>query len=330
MMNFSGSTIQFMLETMRQATSLVRQVQTELASRALIKDDRSPVTIADYAAQALVSFRLSQAFPADSLVAEEDTAALREPGNAEILSQVALMVGRFVPQATQDAICAWIEHNRADSGQRFWTLDPIDGTKGFLRGEQYAVALALVEEGEVTLGALGCPNLTRAYLPEPGGAGSIVIARRGQGAWHLPANGTGEAEQLLVSQQDTPAQARVLRSVESGHTNTSQVDHFGEAMGIQAAALSMDSQAKYAVLAAGQGEIYLRLISPDKPHYKEKIWDQAAGALILAEAGGTISDLDGKPLDFTTGRSLVHNRGILASNGLLHEAALNALRAVGA
>jgi 3'(2'), 5'-bisphosphate nucleotidase len=107
-----------------------------------------------------------------------------------------------------------------------------------------------------------------------------------------------------------------------------QIDQFAQALGVQAAPLSMDSQAKYAVLAAGQGDLYLRLLSPDKPDYREKIWDQAAGSLIIEEAGGQVTDLFGSPLDFTAGRSLANNRGILASNRALHPAALTALNQV--
>jgi 3'(2'), 5'-bisphosphate nucleotidase len=90
----------------------------------------------------------------------------------------------------------------------------------------------------------------------------------------------------------------------------------------------MDSQAKYAVLASGGGEVILRLLSPKRPDYREKIWDQAAGALILEEAGGRITDLDGKPLDFAQGRKLINNRGVLASNGYLHETLLQTLAAL--
>jgi 3'(2'), 5'-bisphosphate nucleotidase len=90
----------------------------------------------------------------------------------------------------------------------------------------------------------------------------------------------------------------------------------------------MDSQAKYAVLAAGQGEIYLRMLTPSRPDYKEKIWDQAAGSIVIEEAGGRVTDLHGKPLDFTLGRTLAQNRGICATNGLLHEAALKTLEAI--
>jgi 3'(2'), 5'-bisphosphate nucleotidase len=131
---------------------------------------------------------------------------------------------------------------------------------------------------------------------------------------------------LAVSSCSDPHQARILRSFESGHTNVDQIGDFARLLGVEAAPIKMDSQAKYAVLAAGQGELYLRLLSPDQPDYREKIWDQAAGSLILEEAGGQFSDLHGKPLDFTAGRSLLHNRGILATNRHLHAGAVEALR----
>ena len=58
---------------------------------------------------------------------------------------------------------------------RYWTLDPIDGTKGFLRGDQYAVALGLIDDGEVILGVLGCPNLPNS----DGSRGAIFSAVEG-------------------------------------------------------------------------------------------------------------------------------------------------------
>ena len=92
----------------------------------------------------------------------------------------------------------------------------------------------------------------------------------------------------------------------------------------------MDSQAKYAVLAAGAGDILVRLISPARPDYRERIWDQAAGMIVVTEAGGRVTDLDGKSLDFSHGRTLAKNRGVLATNGHLHETVLAGLRAIGA
>jgi 3'(2'), 5'-bisphosphate nucleotidase len=120
----------------------------------------------------------------------------------------------------------------------------------------------------------------------------------------------------------------MLRSFEAGHTNTGQIGDLIEMLGIQAEPVRMDSQAKYCVLAAGGGEILLRLLSPKKPDYREKIWDQAAGLIIVEEAGGKVTDSYGQPLDFSVGRTLDRNRGVLASNGLLHAATLDALDSI--
>jgi 3'(2'), 5'-bisphosphate nucleotidase len=326
MLDLNVPEMRFALEAVRQVALLVKQVQAELVSAALTKNDRSPVTVADFAAQALVGRLLVQAFPGDLLVAEEDASALRLPERAETRLQVAQFVGRFEASATPERVCDWIDHQRADSAARFWTLDPIDGTKGFLRGEQYAVALALVENGQAQIGVLGCPNLSDSQYPEMGGPGSLAAAQRGHGAWTSPLAGDGGFRRLAVSARSEPAQARLLRSVEAAHTNVDQVDELTRLLGSQGGAVRMDSQAKYAVLAAGGAELMVRLLSPEKPNYREKIWDQAAGSLVLEEAGGRVTDLDGRPFDFTTGRSLTQNRGVLASNSALHAAALDALR----
>lgn len=327
MINFNTDEIQFALETTRQAVQLVQMIQKELVGEVLAKDDRSPVTVADFAAQAWVGYRLSQSYPQDRLVAEEDSARLKS--DPAMLEQVTRFIQRQHPDATSELVATWIDHNRVDGGERFWTLDPIDGTKGFLRGDQYAVALALVIEGQVTLGVLGCPHLNPNAKPAHN-TGAMFYAGRGYGAWAVDLHKNQTAQRLHTSSLTDPAEARILRSFESGHTNTGQIDQFASDLNTQAEPVLMDSQAKYAVLAVGGAEILLRLLSASQPNYREKIWDQAAGSIVLEEAGGRISDLDGKPLDFTTGRSLLNNRGILASNGLLHPAALEAIRKIGA
>ena len=85
----------------------------------------------------------------------------------------------------------------------------------------------------------------------------------------------------------------------------------------------MDGQTKQVLLAAGAAELVMRI--PTDPDYREAIWDQAAGSLLVEEAGGRVTDLEGLPLDFTTGRRLLRNRGLVASNGLLHDAVLGVL-----
>ena len=328
MIDHNNQEIKFAIAAVRRASRLVAEIQDELVSPALTKDDRSPVTVADFASQALVARLLQDAFPDDPLVGEEDAAALRTDGSN--LERVTGFVQRYVKGADSASVCAWIDRGAAEPARRFWTLDPIDGTKGFLRGDQYAVALALVVDGSVQLGVLGCPRLSEACRPDYTGPGTLVVAVRGEGTWMSPLTGDAPFQRLFASRQDDPAGARLLRSFEAGHTNVSQLDEFAERLGVRAEPVRMDSQAKYAVLASGHGELMVRLLSPSKPDYREKIWDQAAGSLVIQEAGGSVTDLDGVALDFTAGRTLAGNRGVLASNTRLHAAALKALNAVGA
>lgn len=330
MFTLNSPETKFAMQAVQQASLLVKQVQAEMAAQTLTKGDRSPVTVADFASQALVGYLLAQTFPNDPLVAEENAAELRDPAKQAVLDKVTGFVKRLLPQATPPTVCNWIDRGGAETGQRFWTLDPIDGTKGFLRGEQYAVALALVVDGKVQLGVLGCPNLTGGSQLDLGGPGSLVVAVRGQGTWTTSLVKPGTLVRLNASRLEDPRQMRILRSVEAGHTNVGQVDQLAENLNVQADPVLMDSQAKYAVLAAGAGDLMVRLLSPDKPDYREKIWDQAAGSIIIEEAGGRVSDLDGKPFDFTTGRSLRNNRGVVASNGAYHAMALQTLRELGA
>lgn len=308
----------FALLAVSAGAEIARTVQLQRAGERALKADRSPVTLADYAVQALVARLLLQRFPHDPLVAEE------EPGEAGDLEALASFLKPVLPEVTPPQIPQWIARGAGPPNGRFWTLDPVDGTKGFLRGEQYAVALALVEDGQVVLGALGCPNLNQQAEVDLGGAGARALAVRGAGAWIEPLRG-GPARRLQVSNLAEPSEARLLRSAAAEHTNLPQLDEIRQRLGVQPEPVLMDSQAKYLVLAAGRAELIYRLLSRDRPNYREHIWDQAAGSLLVQEAGGQVTDLDGRPLDFSAGRRLTRNRGVLVSNGRLHAAALQAL-----
>jgi len=330
MIDLTRPEIRFALDTVRETSRLVKDVQKNMVTDALTKGDRSPVTVADYAAQALVGKRLIDTFPDDPLVGEEDSSRLKTEEEAATLAAITEFVQGVLPGASSDDVCQWIDHGSSEGAPRFWTVDPIDGTKGFLRGDQYAVALALVVDGVVQLGILGCPNLTDGHVSDHDGHGSIAIAVRGEGTWIGSVDGDDTFTRVTVSDRGEAAQTRLLRSVESGHTNTGQIGQLVETLSIVADPVLMDSQAKYSVLATGNAESLVRLISAKMPDYKEKIWDQAAGAIVLEEAGGRISDLDGNPLDFGQGRKLLKNRGVLASNGVLHDELLAGLKTVGA
>jgi 3'(2'), 5'-bisphosphate nucleotidase len=125
---------------------------------------------------------------------------------------------------------------------------------------------------------------------------------------------------------DDPSAVRFVESVESGHTDHAAHQSLARALGITQDSVRLDSQAKYGAVARGDAAVYLRLPSPKSPHYREKIWDHAAGALIIEEAGGRVTDAQGADLDFSQGRRLERNRGIVASNGHLHPALLRAIQ----
>jgi len=322
----SAPEVQFALEAVRRASHLTQQVQAELVGASLSKSDRSPVTVADFAVQALIGGLLAGAFPNDPLVAEEASTELRSLERQPILNRVTEFVGRVLPKTTSQDVWAWIDRGGAAPATRFWTLDPVDGTKGFLRGDEYAVALALVVNDQVQVGVLGCPNLRDGFSRARGDQGVVVVAVRGHGSWRVPLQGSGDFTRLRVSLCSDPAKACLLRSVEPDHTDIGLTQSFIRLLGIQAAPVLMDSQAKYALLAAGGGDLLVRFPSPSFPEYRENIWDHAAGSLALEEAGGCITDTAGETLDFAAGRKLARPRGVLASNGHLHAAALEALR----
>ena len=310
------------IEAVTEAARLCQQVRTEMVQPdALEKDDRSPVTVADFGAQALVCRSLTAAFPGEAIVAEEDSAELQQ--HPDQLQRVTAYVRRFQPAADAATVCDWIDAggSAGASAARFWTLDPIDGTKGFLRNDQYAIALALIEGGQVQVAALACPALP-LNLDEPGSpVGTVLVAVRGQGA-QMASLGASDFAPIGVSQRAL----RFVESVEAGHGDHTRQQAVARAAGITQPSLRMDSQAKYGAVARGDAALYLRLPSPKSPDYREKIWDHAAGTLVVTEAGGTVTDMHGQPLDFAAGSKLVNNRGVVVSNGAIHPAVIRALK----
>lgn len=315
------------LEAVRDAARICRAVQSGITPETLEKRDKSPVTIADFGSQAVVCRVVGNAFPDDPIIAEEDSSELRNEENAPFLHLIHDEICRQCVQASKEEICRWIDRGGAQHfSHRFWTLDPIDGTKGFLRKEQYAISLALIVDGQIELGVLGCPNLP-LESGQPETLGALFYAIRGQGAFVLPLDAEAMPRPIRVSSTSQPSSARFCESVESGHSSHSATEKIAQTLGITAAPLRLDSQAKYAVVARGEADLYLRL--PTRADYEEQIWDHAGGVLLVEEAGGRVTDVTGKPLEFVHGRTLKHNRGVVVSNKLLHDAVLQAIQTVG-
>lgn len=320
------------IEAVILACRLCDEVQRSLvvgasASDGHTKEDKSPVTVADYGAQAVVVNHLQKSFPGDPMVGEEDAGDLRKPENSEILAKVLDCVRRVTPQLDRDQTLAAIDHGTFAGGSigRHWTLDPIDGTKGFLRREQYAVALALIDNGEVILGVLGCPNLPVETGNPAAGRGCLFTAVRGKGAFMRTLTDPKETRISIAPVSETAA-ASFCESVESGHSSHGDSERVAKILGVTAKPVRMDSQAKYASVARGDAAIYLRL--PTKKGYEEKIWDHAAGAIVIEEAGGKVTDCRGHKLNFGIGRTLRENIGVIVSNPAIHDRVIDAVRQV--
>lgn len=312
------------VEIVAEVCALTRRVQDEIvaAGEAVTKGDRSPVTVADLATQVVVSHRLAESFPGDPLLAEEDSDAL---DNQEAIAEKVLdQVHHHLPgMAVSEMVTALNRGDHLGGGSgRYWVLDPIDGTKGFLRGDQYAIALALVDGGNVVAGALGCPNLP--FIGDSTETGCLFSAHKGGGTSTHPI-GAGVPEAIHVDAITDSSEAVVCESVVAAHAAHSVQAGIAGRLGITKPPYRIDSQCKYAVVARGEASIYLRL--PRDTSYREKVWDHAAGAIVIEEAGGKVTDLDSVPLDFSKGRLLGNSRGIVCTNGAIHEQVLEACRA---
>jgi 3'(2'), 5'-bisphosphate nucleotidase len=303
------------LLAVRLGSEAARRVQAEKVVNALEKPDKSPVTVADFAVQAIVAHHIG------ALVGEESAAEATQ--DRRIFDATVEAVRSVWPEATPKDVEDAIGLGGAEpTREGFWTLDPIDGTKGFLRGEQYSVSLAYVENGRPVLGVLGCPNLpadpSKAFAP-PDPVGVLYYAIEGQGAFEVATAGPRRISAAAPSDAIT-----FCESVESDHSDQAAHRRIIDTLGVTARSVRIDSQCKYAVVARGQAHAYLRL--PTRKDYVEKIWDHAAGAIVATEAGCTVSDVNGKALDFSTGRGLRNNSGVVVAAALFHARLIDALR----
>ena len=202
------------------------------------KDDLSPVTEADHAAEAVILARLKESFPDVPVIAEEDAAQFGTP------SQI---------------------------GRRFFLVDPLDGTKAFVRGdEHFTVNIGLVEDGVPVAGAVAAPVQGRVWFTGPEGClrrgfkGGVAESVRVR-PWNKD-----EAVALISHTMGAP-EAEALR-LQYGFAKT----------------LAMDSSIKLCIIAEGSADIYPR-------HGPTMEWDIAAGHAVLAAAGGSVRGPDGTP-----------------------------------
>ncbi|KAJ4992011.1 3'(2'),5'-bisphosphate nucleotidase 2 [Stagonosporopsis vannaccii] len=343
--------LELALLAVQRAAILTKSVYSSHSKGTLTKTDSSPVTIGDFGAQALIIASIKSAFPDDEIVGEEDADDLRANADLKNLVWDLVQAAKLTDSTAEDTIGGPIKSaddmlTALDGGAsqggnkgRIWALDPIDGTKGFLRGGQYAVCLALMVDGVPTVGVIGCPNLPvddKAPLDskigtdadDKEGKGVLFGAVKGQGATSRALTDGALAEPKTITMSPLPdvSQATFCESVEAGHSSHGDQAAIASKLGITKDSVRMDSQAKYCSIARGAGDLYLRL--PTSKTYQEKIWDHAAGVVLVQEAGGEVSDAYGKPLNFGIGRTLKENKGIIAAPKSVHGQVIEVVKEV--
>lgn len=295
-----------------RAVRMCVRLQGTVGSEA--KGDGSPVTIADIAGQGLIGRELAAAFPDDAVLAEERYPA-EEPLAAAVRRELATALER--ESVSVDEARAWIEHGsgRPLAG-RHWTVDPIDGTKGFIHNRTFAVAVGLVEDGRATLGVIAVPG--------HGPTGVTVYFAVGGAAYQQTAEGD-DCAPLATSPLTDPARARAVGSRSAAHGDLPTRERIYAELGVPDEPFTFDGMGKYAMVAAGDAEVYLRIPHPGDPDREECAWDHVPGVALVEAAGGRVTDALGRPFDLG-GARLAGTQGILATNGPLHEPALAAVR----
>jgi len=311
------------IRAVREAAVQCRNIQQDLISTDILqKDDMSPVTVADFASQAIIKSHIAKAFPKDSILAEEDASFLKT--NTALQERLCRILNQNGKKWDPSGLVGAIDHGlpAARKLKRFWVLDPVDGTKGFIRGGHFAVALALMIGNQPVLSVIGCPNcLSDRFIK-----GCIFVAEANRGAYAMDLDSENRKIKLSVNAISSTREARMCEPYEEAHSASDWNTTLYTMLGIRQSGIRMDSMCKYGLVAGGDVSIYVRLWR--KPRHRAKIWDHAAGVLLLHEAGGRVTDALGKSLRFSGSKTFTADYGIIATNGHLHQPVLNAVRKI--
>ena len=330
----------------------------------MAKADDSPVTIADYAAQALLIYAMRKAFPNYGFLGEEDTKDLRtKPRSlAEVvrlveetrLADPALdeLLGR--PQGEKELLATidlGASTSTAEPGKRYIVMDPIDGTSAFLQSGQYAVVLGIVENGREILGVAAGPNIKFGDVVQRGatirehdiddGLGTMISAVRGHGATARPVGPGGLLPAVPLNRTSQPppkidqrkaglAKFHGLQYIDSKDSPKSRWDKVKDFAGDYESVVQLySSHVRYMAMALGDRS-YVQIRWPDERKKKFKpwaIWDHVGTPLIYSESGrGKVTDLHGKTLSYDEGRDMVSYYGIITADATIHKAILDAVK----
>ncbi len=330
----------------QKAAMLTKAVLTSTDRDVLEKEDKTPVTAADLGAQALIVSALHGAFPNDDFLGEESAKLLRD--NPLLSKHVwSIVNSTHLEDADAEELLASpkSEAEMLDSidlggnGQggrhgRIWILDPIDGTLTYMRNQQYVVCLCLIVDGEQAVGVLACPNMSldsemvseNSIVNE--GNGYLLSAVKHQGSFIRPLTWGKLNEPSPVKLERPMPVLKDLRFVENLTSSINHEKHkrVAEKLGARWPGTDLCSlQFKYVALAVG-GHAVIRI--PKRDWHRTCVWDHAGGHLIYEEAGGKVTDMNGKKIDFGAGRRCYNNIGNLLAPAAVHGDILRVVREV--
>lgn len=342
-----ASELRYAMLAVQLASIATKSILKSIDKGTLSKDDASPVTIADFAAQALLISAIHSAFPSDSFVGEESSSALR--ADAVLCERVWELVSETTlddrgddsllmrPESKEEMMKIIDLGGKGQGGNqgRIWMLDPVDGTATFMKGEQYAVCLGLVVDGIQKVGVLGLPNQETGKRNiseeevDDSGFGCLLSAVKGEGA-HVRRLSRGALEdgKRIIMQQcvTTPGEVHVV--IQRGDHTMDLERQAAVAEKLEATNTTelWAAQVRYSALIVGGGDFLVRI--PTSRTKRVNTWDHIGGILIFEESGGKVTDLNGKEIDFGAGRKLSANWGIIAARANLYPRVLKAVREV--
>ncbi|KAI0006486.1 carbohydrate phosphatase [Xylariaceae sp. FL0662B] len=335
-----------------QSAAKLSQAVISIEDKGVIeKDDLSPVTVADFAIQALLTATIHHAFPNDKFVGEESSADLKS--NPALLDRVWKLLRRLESDEAEslcklpvssEQMCEMIDwcgfgEPGGPSAGRVWVFDPIDGTKTFVQRQAYAINVALLEGGKQVLSIVGCPTIPVDAKPpvtndtiDPTGRGSIAFAARGYGTYVRPLIGSlNEVQIHKINPISEILESKDFRPVSCYNMLDSGVDDVHklvmDKLGIQSRGCDLLAWVlRWVTLGLGLADMTIWV-------YKQrsrtgKIWDHAGAMLLFEEMGGKITDIDGKDIDLSVGRKMTANHGFVAAPRAMHNTVLTLVQQV--
>ncbi|TAQ86797.1 hypothetical protein B7494_g4861 [Chlorociboria aeruginascens] len=342
------STERYLAElAVQRASILTKKVLSSVNKGSLSKSDSTPVTIADFGAQTLLISAIHGVFPFDTFVGEESADALRndeklcnrvwelvQSTRLEDEESDAMLVS---PKDVEEMLKLIDLGGKGKGGRegRVWMLDPVDGTATFLKGEQYAVSLALVIDGKEVLGVLGCPSLkvlsgqVRDNFVDSEGMGLMLSAVKDKGT---VVRTMGQGALLPARNIERGSNHKKLRDLhfvdhKDSKSQHEKVRYIASELGAKHPGIEIwSSHMRYVALVLGDGDLQMRIpLGRDRFSY---VWDHAGSQLIFTETGGKVTDLEGRDIDFGVGRELTNNWGLLAAKDRVHGQVLEIVKRI--